>query len=173
MHHLHTVYNTINDSPQSVLHLIIISTAFLVAVFFCVVMYRGRGRKAKITLNTGDKVNPFLMALLPITFVFLIYAYIDALEINIYYRDKAILSSSELKTVEGYVKDFHPQSDTGHGYEYFYVNGVGFAYGKYEEAIGGYHLTVLDGGKIRSGLYVRIGYYPTDFRNIILKLETE
>jgi len=136
-------------------------------------MYRGSGRKAVITLNIGTKGNPYLLILIPVTFVYLVFGGIDLSEISIYKRDKALLISNQVKVVEGNVTDFHAMPGDGHGNEYFIVNGIGFAYSKYEEAIGGYNKTVLDGGVIKPNLYVRISYEPTDFRNIILKLEIE
>lgn len=173
MHHLHTVYNTIYDSPKSGLNLLIISSIFLLIVAFCIMMYRGRGRNAVLTLNTGNKGNPYLLILIPTTFVYLLFGGIDLSEISIYKRDKAFLNSNQVKVVEGDVTDFHAMPDNGHGYEYFYVAGIGFQYSKYEEAIGGYHTTALDGGIIKPNLYIRISYEPTDFRNIILKIETD
>lgn len=172
MHRLHTVYSTLDESPP-ITHMIVCSVVFLLIFYFCIRMYLGKGRNLKVTLNTGDKANPFLFVLIPVTIGFLIFLYIDILDINVYLQDKAVFNSSQLKVVQGKVTDFHPMPEDGHGYEYFYVNGVGFSYSKYEDAIGGYHKTVLDGGVIKANLYVRIGYYPTDFRNIILKLETE
>jgi len=136
-------------------------------------MYRGKGRNAQITLNTGHKVNPFLFVLVPVTFVFLVYVHIDILDINVYLQDKEVFNSRQLKVVEGMVTDFHPMPANGHGYEYFYVNGIGFEYSKYEDGIGGYHKTASEGGVLKANLYVKISYYQTDFRNIILKLETE
>jgi len=172
MHRLHPVYNTIDDSPP-IIHLIICCVAFVLIVCFCITMYSGIGRNATVRLSTGDKVNPFLFILVPVTIGFLIFLHIDILDINVYQQDKAIFNSRQFKVVEGRVTDFHPMPGDGHGNEYFYVDSIGFAYSKYEEAIGGYHKTSLDGGVIKANLYVRISYYPTDFRNIILKLETE
>ncbi len=91
-------------------------------------MYLGIGRNIKVTLNTGDKANPFLFALLPVTIGFLIFLHIDILDINVYQQDKAVYNNGQFKVVEGKVTDFHPMPGDGHGYEYFYVEGVGFNY---------------------------------------------
>ncbi len=172
MHRLHTVYTTIDDRPP-ITHLVIWCIAFVLIVCFCMIMFFGKGRNAVITLNTGHKVNPFLIALLPVTFIFLVFLHIDILDINVYNEDKDVFYSSRLKVVEGRVIDFHPMPDGGHANEEFYVNDIEFNYSKYEEGIGGYHKTQVEGGVIKPNLYVKISYYPTDFRNIILKLETE
>ncbi len=175
MHHLHTVFNTVNDSPRSTLHLILACTAFVLVVSFCVAMYLGRGRKAVITLNTGHKVNPFLMALLPATLVFAIYAKIDIMDINVYQHDKALLNSnsSEVKVVEGNVKNYYAEARDGHGNEEFTVQDTLFHYSHFEDGRSGYHATYWYGGVIRQNLYVRITYYYDGDRNAILKLETE
>jgi len=172
MHHLHTVYSTL-DNPPSILILILVCIAFILVVYFCITMYFGVGRDAKITLNTGNKVNPFLAALVPVTFLFLGFLYQNILNINVYRHDKAMLNSNQLKTVEGIVDDYSPASKDGHGDEGFTVQGVEFHYSHFEEGRSGYHETSWYGGVIRPNLYVRIGYYFDGDRNAILKLETE
>jgi len=136
-------------------------------------MYLGRGRHWEIKLNTGHKVNPFLIALLPASFLFLVSLQVDLLEINVYEHDKTMLNSNKTKIVEGIVANFSPESKDGHGYETFTVQGVEFHYATLEEGRSGYHQTSWHGGFIKPNLYVRISYYNDGDRNAILKLETE
>ncbi|SDE76231.1 hypothetical protein SAMN05216464_10993 [Mucilaginibacter pineti] len=174
MHHLHSVYNTVNDSPRSTLQLVIRCVVFLLAISFCIMMYLRKGRNAVVTLRGGGKVNPFLFALVPITIFFLMFLSTDILEINVYRHDKALLNSNskELKILEGTVKNYYPESKEGHGEE-FTVQDTLFHYSHFEEGRSGYHQTFLYGGVIRQNLYVRITYYYDGDRNAILKLETE
>ncbi|MGF7040082.1 hypothetical protein [Mucilaginibacter lappiensis] len=173
MHRLHSVYNTIDDRPISTLTLIIVCLAFALLIYATFAIYRGIGKNLVVTMRGGGKTNIFIPIILAETVYILFFLFSNISTINLYQHDKDIYNSKQLLFVEGAVTDFHPMPGNGHGNEYFYVNGVPFGYSKFEEGIGGYHMTSLDGGAVKANLYVRIGYYHTDFRNIILKLETE
>jgi hypothetical protein len=174
MHHLHTVYNTVYDSPNSIASLIEHCLIFLFAVTFCIVMYWKLGRKTKVTLNTGHRVDPFLAGLVPLVIFFFFFLSIDIMNINVYEHDKTLINSNskELKILEGTVKNYSPESKDGHGEE-FTLQDTLFHYSHFEEGRAGYNKTFLYGGVIRENLYVRITYYYDGDRNAILKLETE
>jgi hypothetical protein len=173
MHHFHTVYSTL-DNPPSTWSLTIGYIFLLLFVCFCISIYSGIGRKLKITLNGGFKVNPFLAVIPPVVIFSVIFLNIQKLDINVYQHDKALLNSNskELKILKGTVENYYPESKEGHGEE-FTVQDTLFHYSHFEEGRSGYHQTFLYGGVIRQNLYVRITYYYDGDRNAILKLETE
>lgn len=173
MHHLRIVYSTLDNPPSSTsLTLSYIGLGLFVCL--CVVLYFGVGRTWKITLNTGHKVNPCLAIIPPVLIFSLFYLNTQNLQINVYNHDKELLNShsKELKTVEGPVMNYSPESKDGHGEE-FTVQDTLFHYSHFEEGRSGYNKTFLYGGVIRQNLYVRITYYYDGDRNAILKLETE
>jgi len=90
-------------------------------VCFCVAMYFTIGRNLKVTLNTGHKVNPFLVIILPVVIFSLFYLNTEKLKITVYQHDKALLNSNnnQLKTVEGRVNNYHSESKEGHGNKEF------------------------------------------------------
>jgi hypothetical protein len=143
-------------------------------VCFCIAMYLGMGRNLKVTLNTGQKVNPFLAVIPPVVIFSSFYLKTEKLKIDVYKHDKILLNShsKELKIMEGTVENFYPESKEGHGEE-FTVQDTLFHYSHFEEGRSGYHQTFSYGGVIRQNLYVRITYYYDGDRNAILKLETE
>jgi hypothetical protein len=174
MHHLHTVYSTLDNPPSKASFT---AGCVLLGLFscFCIAMYVDRGRNSKVTLRGGLKVNAYLAILVPVVIFSLFQLNTDKLEINIYQHDKALLNSNskELKLVEGAVKNYFPESKDGHGNEEFIVQDILFHYSHFEEGRSGYHQTFFYGGVIRQNLYVRITYYDDGDRNAILKLETE
>jgi hypothetical protein len=173
MHHFHTVYSTLNNPPNTSYPII---GYILLALFvcFCIAMSFGIARNLKVTLNTGHKINPFLVIIPPAVIFSFFYLSTEKLKIDVYQHDKDLLNSNskELKIVEGPVKNFHPEPTEGHGEE-FTVQDTLFHYSHFEEGRSGYHDTFSYGGVIRQNLYVRITYYYDGDRNAILKLETE
>jgi len=174
MHHLHTVYSTL-DNPPSMLYLIMRYVFVALFVGFCVAMYFGKGKNLKVTLNTGQQVNAFLAIIPPVVIFSFLYLSTEKLKIDVYKHDEALLNSNskELKIVEGVVKNYYPESKEGHGNEGFTVQGVSFHYSHFEVGRSGYHQTFFYGGIIRPNLYVRLTYYDDGDRNAILKLESE
>ena len=172
MHHLHTVYSTL-DNPPSLSSLTMGYILLVLFVCFCVAMYF-KFRDLKVRLNGGFKVSPFLAIIPPAVILSFFFLSTEKLTIDVYQHDKALLNSNskELKTVEGPVMNYFPESKEGHGEE-FTVQDTLFHYSHFEEGRSGYNRTFLYGGFIRQNLYVRITYYYDGDRNAILKLETE
>lgn len=79
--------------------------------------------------------------------------------------------NNNLKTVEGYVYDFQPMRSAGNPRERFKVNNILFEFSDYDESSFGYNTTKSQGGKIRNSDYIRIDYYNSESKNVILKLE--
>lgn len=90
--------------------------------------------------------------------------------INIFITYKIYNSNKLLKT-EGYVTNYHPMPSSGHDTERFTVNHVNFTYSDYVISDLGYNNAKSKGGVINDNLYVRIHYYKSKKRNVILKLE--
>jgi hypothetical protein len=90
-----------------------------------------------------------------------------------YNTTKDLFDQKGNKTVEGFVKDFHPMPAEGHDMEHFTVNGVYFEYSDNSLGDPGYNTSAINGGKIQSGLHVRLTYIKHYDRNIIFKIETE
>ena len=65
--------------------------------------------------------------------------------------------SGDYKTVQGFVKNFHPMAASGHEDEYFDVGSVHFNY-SYFAITGAYNKTATYGGFIKEGSYVQITY---------------
>lgn len=174
MHHLHTVYSTL-DNPPSMSYLIMRCVCVALFVGFCIAMYFGKGKNLKVTLNTGHQVNAFLAVIPPVVMFSLIYLSIEKLKIDVYEHDENLLNSNskQVKVAEGVVKNYYPESKEGHGNEQFTVQGILFHYSHFEEGRSGYHQTFFYGGVIRPNLYVRLTYYDDGDRNAILKLESE
>lgn len=173
MHHLHTVYSTL-DNPPSISSLIMGYIFLVLFVCVCIAMYF-KFRNLKVRLNGGFKVSPFLAVIPPVVIFSLFFLNTEKLKIDVYQHDKALLNSNskELKTVEGTVENYSQESKEGHGYEEFTVQGVEFHYSHFEEGRSGYNQTSRYGGVIKPNLYVRISYRYDFDRNAILKLETE
>ena len=79
------------------------------------------------------------------------------------------MKHNRAKIVEGPVTSFHPMPYSGHDYESFVVNGVGF---KYSEAVtSGFNNTASHGGPIHEGLMVRIWHYKGKILRLDIKEE--
>ena len=90
-------------------------------------------------------------------------------------KAKQIIKSKKFLIVEGNPINYHPLPKTGHGWEWFYINGVSFAYSDYDLDGAGYHNTASLGGVIVPNKYYRLTYYrsPENYvvSNKILKIE--
>jgi hypothetical protein len=91
---------------------------------------------------------------------------------NKYYSEKSYFDGGKYKTVEGRVENFHPMPAAGHDTEHFDVNSVHFDYSSNDLGDLGYNATQVDGGIMKSGLYVRLTYITDYDRNAILKIDT-
>jgi hypothetical protein len=76
-----------------------------------------------------------------------------------------------LKSIEGYVKNFHGMSSSGHDTERFNVKNVEFEFSDFDLSDFGYNNAKSKGGKIDENIYIRVHYYQSKNRNVIIKLE--
>lgn len=83
-----------------------------------------------------------------------------------HHRLTQALATQQVRVVEGPVSNYEFRMHDGHGFESFFVHGVGFHYSDFVPS-GGYHQPASQGGKIREGLLVRLHYLD----NTILKVE--
>ncbi|SNS00983.1 hypothetical protein [Flavobacterium sp. ov086] len=86
------------------------------------------------------------------------------------YRTYSILNNG-LKSIEGYVSDFHGMPSSGHDTERFKVRNVKFEFSDFDLTDFGYNNAKSKGGVIDENAYVRLKYYQSKDRNVILKLE--
>jgi preprotein translocase subunit SecF len=86
------------------------------------------------------------------------------------YRTYSFLNNG-LKSIEGYVTDFHGMPSSGHDTERFKVKNVKFEFSDFELTDFGYNNAKSKGGEIDENVYIRLKYYQTKDRNVILKLE--
>ena len=172
MPRLHLVYSADNDysdltSPIVVGVVFILFLSAVIAYFL---------KKQTIITRLFEMVageEAWNLALVGCLFTGVIFWMIATTDVSSFIRSREVYNSDQMLFVEGRVTDYSPMPPAGHADEYFTVKDVGFNFSDYEEGIGGYHNAASHGGVIRPNLYVKIGYYHTDFRNIILKLETE
>lgn len=78
-------------------------------------------------------------------------------------------NNDKLRSIEGYVKDFQPAR--AHEHEKFRIGNVKFDFSDKDLSDFGYNNTKSKGGAIDSSSYLRIYYYRSKFRNVILRLE--
>ncbi|MFD1604184.1 hypothetical protein ACFSJW_08230 [Flavobacterium artemisiae] len=76
-----------------------------------------------------------------------------------------------LESVEGYVTNFHEMPSSGHDTERFKVRNVEFEFSDFDLTDFGYNNAKSKGGEIDENTYIRIYYYQSKKRNVILKLE--
>lgn len=101
-----------------------------------------------------------------VMFIILLLFYIISI-----FKTYKIYNSKELLETEGYVSNYHPMPSSGHDTERFTVNNINFAYSDYVISDLGYSNAKSKGGAISDSLYVRIHYYESKTKNVILKLE--
>ena len=89
-----------------------------------------------------------------------------------YHYTKAVYDQRKYLLIEGLVRNFDPMPKSGHKQERFTVNGVPFAFSDTDESTYGYHQAASQGGAIRPGLRIRIGYFNNQGQNVILRLDT-
>ena len=120
----------------------------------------------------SEKKSSFEFIKIKIIQVILILVGCLLLIIQIYKTEEAYYElNNNLKTVEGYVYDFLPMRSAGNPRERFKVNNILFEFSDYDESSFGYNTTKSKGGKIRNNDYLRIDYYNSESKNVILKLE--
>lgn len=86
------------------------------------------------------------------------------------YRTYSNLNNG-LKSIEGYVTDFHGMPESGHDTERFKVRNVEFEFSDFDLTDFGYNNAKSKGGVIDENAYIRLKYYQSKHRNVILKLE--
>jgi hypothetical protein len=178
MHQLHTVYNELNASITHYKlsnYLIFTCLVFILIICFTYLIFKIYARNEIAKKKEEYKVTSLLVIFLEIV-LFIVFLQIDKPKPNIYRSVKYLYDSSRLKQVkevEGYVVDYCPMPQDGHGVEYFTVKGIDFVVPFYEVGRPGYHLPANHGGVIKPNLYVKIKYIYDFDRNAILELETE
>jgi hypothetical protein len=100
----------------------------------------------------------------------IIFAFLLVIQTIKIYRTYSTLNNG-LKSVEGYVKNFHAMPSSGHDTERFNVKNVEFEFSDYDLTDFGYNNAKSKGGKIDENNYIRVHYYQSKDRNVILKLE--
>lgn len=86
------------------------------------------------------------------------------------YRTYSTLNNG-LKSIEGYVTDFHGMPSSGHDSERFKVRNVKSEFSDFDLTDFGYNNAKSNGGAIDENVYVKLKYYQSKDRNVILKLE--
>jgi hypothetical protein len=93
--------------------------------------------------------------------------------ISTYYETKRIYESHEYKVVEGVVADFSPMPYGGHRDETFALNGMKFSYSDFDKSYYGFNNTQSHGGPIGQNKKVRLSYFVSEGKYIILKIEIQ
>ncbi|KAF2514739.1 hypothetical protein EYY60_03325 [Flavobacterium zhairuonense] len=101
---------------------------------------------------------------------FIFFIFLVILQTKKIYRTYSILNNG-LKSVEGYVTDFHGMPSSGHDTERFKVKNVKFKFSDFDLSDFGYNNSKSKGGAIDENAYIRLYYYQSKDRNVILKLE--
>jgi hypothetical protein len=91
--------------------------------------------------------------------------------ISTYYETKIIYENKKYKVIEGIVENFHPMPYSGHTNESFTLNGIRFSYSDFDESYYGFNNTESHGGPINQNKKVRLSYFESGTKNIILKIE--
>ncbi|MEN2415330.1 hypothetical protein [Flavobacterium mesophilum] len=100
----------------------------------------------------------------------IIFVFLVILQTKKIYRTYSILNNG-LKSIEGYVTDFHGMPSSGHDTERFKVRNVKFEFSDFDLTDFGYNNAKSKGGVIDENVYIRLKYYQSKDRNVILKLE--
>ncbi|MBO9586707.1 MAG: hypothetical protein J7574_21280 [Flavobacterium sp.] len=100
----------------------------------------------------------------------IIFVFLVILQTKKIYRTYSILNNG-LKSIEGYVSDFHGMPSSGHDTERFKVRNVKFEFSDFDLTDFGYNNAKSKGGVIDENVYIRLKYYQSKDRNVILKLE--
>ncbi|MCP2028806.1 hypothetical protein L1276_003977 [Flavobacterium sp. HSC-32F16] len=100
----------------------------------------------------------------------IIFAFLVIIQTIKIYRTYSILNTG-LKSIEGYVTDFHGMPSSGHDSESFNVRNVKFKFSDFDLTDFGYNNAKSKGGVIDENVYVRLKYYQSKDRNVILRLE--
>ena len=88
-----------------------------------------------------------------------------------YNETKEIYESKKYKIIEGVVKNFKPMPYSGHQDEKFTLNGIEFSYSDFDQSYYGFNNTKSHGGPIDKNIKVRLSYFTSNNKNIILKIE--
>ena len=88
-----------------------------------------------------------------------------------YNESKDIYDSKKYKIIEGIVKNFKPMPYNGHQNEKFTLNDIDFSYSDFDQSYYGFNNTKSHGGPIDKNKKVRLSYFTSNSKNIILKIE--
>ena len=159
-----TVYDFGNDSLRVWWMLIPIAFVLIgygLAVFF---IFFTSGK-------VGEKIKNVVFALLFGTFGLLFGLATIPSDLTAYNETKILYESKNFKVIEGVVDNFSPMPRTGHQNEKFTLNGIPFSYSDFDESYYGFNNTKSHGGPIDKDKMVRLSYFESENRNIILKIE--
>jgi hypothetical protein len=172
MNNWHTVYDFADRFPKSGLMTSIIMLLF-VAAGICIYRYHKLSDNEDYTPIFGSKRQYGMFIGIAFTCISGLISLITIPNMIIgYYEARVIYDTKKYHTIEGRVIDFDPMPETGHKNETFTVSGVPFAFSDFEVSDYGYNNAASHGGAIKQDLKVRICYFNSGGRNIILKLET-
>lgn len=169
---LHLVYDFIDDYSDLTIPFIL-GLVLALFVFSTVSFYLKRQNLITRLFELIGGDGAWNGALFGSFFIGGIFFLICGLVIPNFLSLRKVYTNHQLTFIEGKVTDFEPMPYAGHANEYFKIKNVPFQFSDYETGIGGYHNAASHGGVFKEGLYVRIGYYRTFDRNLILWLETE
>lgn len=123
----------------------------------------------KNLLPQSDRSNSSILIIIKYASLIFFVFFISIQILKTYQTYSAI--NNGLKFIEGYVTNFHAMPSSGHDTERFSVNNVKFDYSDFDSTDFGYNNAKSKGGKVDEKSYIKIHYYKSKDRNVILKLE--
>ena len=159
-----TVYDFGNESLR-------IGPMFL-PVIFVLIGYGMSAFNIRFNRSKGGKRNYIIVfGIIFGTFALFFAVVIIPHNFSTYYKTKKIYESKEYKIIEGLVEKFRPMPYSGHQDETFTLNGINFSYSDFDESYYGFNNTKSHGGPIDQNKKVRLSYFSSQKKNIILKIE--
>lgn len=172
MNNLHLVYDFADQLPR--VHIMLVPLLFVtigIGTFIFHKRYVDPNSTSMFGINKRDYGMFFGILFTLISGVMSLF--IVPIMVNEYFHTRTIYNNNQYTTIEGRVENYHPMPEGGHDLEKFDVNGIHFEFSDFDLSDYGYNNAASNGGEIKEGLFVRIGYYNKGNKNIILKLETE
>ena len=127
-------------------------------IFFNEVNYAKRKKNIHFGLLLGTFALFFAIMTIPANF-------------SSYHETKKIYESGKYEIVEGIVENFKSMPYGGHQQESFTMNNIKFSYSDYDQSNYGFNNTKSHGGPIDENKKVRLSYFISHNKNIILKIE--
>jgi hypothetical protein len=172
MKYFHLVYDFADRAPNfSFMFAPLLFVAAGIGVYFYYRKFAGRGSVS--TIDATKRKQRMLFGIIFASFAGLISIFVISSMLNNYFKTKTIYDNKQYQTVEGMVTNFHPMPESGHDSERFDVNGIQFEFSDFDVSDYGYNNAASHGGVIQEGLKVRIAYFNSGRKNVIIKLETE